>query len=191
MHEITFSGMSKSYSGVPALQDVGLRLTSGRVHALMGENGAGKSTLIKLIAGVVPADRMKCEKDGQEIPLRDAGDAQRAGFRFIHQELNIVPQVSVAENILLGKDYPRRFGLAVDWGQVRAQARAALDRLGATHIDPRAQAADLPAGDKMLIKIAAALVSGGPSPDLYVLDEPTAALTGEEFRHAFRGDRTA
>lgn len=183
MQRLTFKNMSKAYGGVPALSNVTLALTGGRVHALMGENGAGKSTLIKVIAGVVPADSLAVEKDGVTLPLKSAQDAQKANFRFIHQELNIVPQVSVAENILLGRNLPRRFGLAVNWPVVRAQAQAALTSLGADHIDVRMLAGDLSAGDQMLIKIAAALVSDPDTDqqaDLYVLDEPTAALTGEE-----------
>lgn len=186
MQSLTFSGMSKAYGSVPALADVTLQLTAGRVHALMGENGAGKSTLIKLIAGVVSADGVEVEKDGQVIELRNAQDAHDAGFRFIHQELNIVPQVSVAENILLGRDLPLRFGLAVNWASVRTQAQTALAFLGATHIDVSMLAGDLPAGDKMLMKIAAALVAAdGTDAVLYVLDEPTAALTGEESEMLF------
>ena len=190
MTRLTFHHMSKAYDGVPALQDVTLTLTGGRVHALMGENGAGKSTLIKLIAGVVRADSLSVDRDGAVVPLSSASDAHRAGFRFIHQELNIVPQISVAENILLGHRFPRRFGLAVDWRALRAKARAALAYLGAGQIDVKARAGDLPAGEKMLIKIAAALVSdgdgdGNTAPVLYVLDEPTAALTGEESEMLF------
>ena len=179
MLSLTFTHMSKAYCGVPALKDVSLTLMGGRVHALMGENGAGKSTLIKLIAGVVPADSMTVEKDGNAISLVNAQDAQAANFRFIHQELNIVPQISVAENILLGRRFPRRFGLAVDWPSVRERARAALRFLGADHIDVRQLAGDFTAGDQMLIKIAAALVTDPDTDaraDLYVLDEPTAAL---------------
>jgi ribose transport system ATP-binding protein len=183
MQRLTFKSMSKAYHGVPALVDVTLALRAGRVHALMGENGAGKSTLIKLIAGVVAADRLVVEIDDAVVPLASAQDAQAANFRFIHQELNIVPQVSVAENILLGRDLPRRFGGAIRWDLVRAQAQAALAMLGADHIDVRMLAGDLSAGDKMLVKIAAALVSD-PKRDqravLYVLDEPTAALTAAE-----------
>ena len=188
MDSLTFQNMSKAYGGVPALQDVTLALKGGRVHALMGENGAGKSTLIKCIAGVVRADDMRVEKDGHAIPLASAQDAQAADFRFIHQELNIVPQVSVAENILLGRRFPRRFGLAVNWPVVRARARAALMFLGADHIDVKALAGDLSPGDQMLIKIAAALVTDPKTDhqaDLYVLDEPTAALTGEESELLF------
>lgn len=186
MQTLTFSKMSKAYGGVPALSDVTLRLRAGRVHALMGENGAGKSTLIKLIAGVVPADGLVVEKDGRTLPLANAQDAHDAGFRFIHQELNIVPQVSVAENILIGHDLPRRWGVAVDWPRVRAAAAEALAYLGADHIRVTALAGDLPAGDRMLVKIAAALVAARDEPAaLYVLDEPTAALTGAESEMLF------
>lgn len=188
MQTLTFTNVSKAYNAVPALRDVSLSLEGGRVHALMGENGAGKSTLIKLMAGVIPADSLHVEKDGKPLALTSAQDAQTAGFRFIHQELNIVPQVSVAENILLGRRFPRRFGLAVDWPEVNARAHAALAFLGADHIDVTALAGDLSAGDQMLIKIAAAFASDPASnlqADLYVLDEPTAALTGEESEMLF------
>ena len=178
--------MSKAFGGVSALADVTLNLSGGRVHALMGENGAGKSTLIKLIAGVLKADSMSVEKNGQPLSVNDARDAHEAGFRFIHQELNIIPQVSVAENVLLGRDLPRKFGLAVDWNKVKTLAKDALAFLGATHIDVTVPAGDLPACDKMMMKIAAALVSAEQSePVLYVLDEPTAALTGEESEKLF------
>jgi ribose transport system ATP-binding protein len=178
--------MSKAFGGLPALADVTLNLSSGRVHALMGENGAGKSTLIKLIAGVLKPDSISVSMNGSPLPLNNAQDAHEAGFRFIHQELNIVPQVSVAENIMLGRDLPRRFGFAVDWNKVQAQAEEALAFLGATHIDVTLPAGDLPAGDKMMMKIAAAFVFADQNePVLYVLDEPTAALTGKESEMLF------
>jgi len=186
MHRLTFKNMSKAYNGVLALSDVTLDLTGGRAHALMGENGAGKSTLIKLIAGVTAADRLDVEKDGRAVPLRSAQDARAAKFRFIHQELNIVPQVSVAENILLGHRLPRFWGMWINWSVVRARAQAALSELGVHHIDVRSLAGDLSAGDQMLIKIAAALVSDADQQaELYVLDEPTAALTGDEAELLF------
>lgn len=188
MHRLDFCHMRKSYGAAIALDGVNLSLTGGQVHALMGENGAGKSTLIKLLAGVVPADEMVVRINGADVPLASAQDAQRAGFRFIHQELNIVPQVSVAENMLLGRTLPRRFGVAVDWRQVRARAREALDFLGADHIDVRKLAGDLSNGDRMLMKIASAFVTDAATNEraiLYVLDEPTAALTSAESELLF------
>jgi ribose transport system ATP-binding protein len=187
MHALGFQGLTKAYGGAPALSDVSLTLLPGRVHALMGENGAGKSTLIKLIAGVVPADRMMVLRDGKTVTLRCAADAAKAGFRFIHQELNIVPQLSVAENVLLGHAAPRRFGAFIDWRLLEAKAQEALAFLGADHIDLRQQAGALATGDRMLARIASALVAdaGSPEPCLYVLDEPTAALTAAESTKLF------
>ncbi len=188
MYRLEFRNMSKAYGAAKALDGVDLSLVGGQVHALMGENGAGKSTLIKLLAGVVPADAITAKIDDTDVALTSAQNAQRAGFRFIHQELNIVPQVTVAENMLLGRTFPCHFGLAVDWRKVQARAREALAFLGADHIDVRALAGDLNTGDRMLMKIAAAFVSD-PVTDkravLYVLDEPTAALTNAESEMLF------
>ena len=187
MQTLCFQGLTKAYGGVPALSDVTLSLSSGRVHALMGENGAGKSTLIKLIAGVVAADRMTVSRDGVGVPLRSSAEATRAGFRFIHQELKIVPQLSVAENVLLGHPAPRRFGAFIDWRSLQDKAASALSFLGADHIDVRLQAGSLATGDRMLTRIASALVAdaGSPEPCLYVFDEPTAALTESESNKLF------
>ena len=188
MRRLEFRNMCKAYGAAKALDAVDLSLEGGQVHALMGENGAGKSTLIKLLAGVVPADRLTAMVDDTDIALISAQDAQRAGFRFIHQELNIVPQISVAENMLLGRTFPRRFGFAVDWRQVHERAREALAFLGVDHIDVGVLAGELNTGDRMLMKIAAAFVSDPVSDEralLYVLDEPTAALTNAESKLLF------
>lgn len=184
---LSFNGLRKSYGGAPALSDVSLTLLPGRVHALVGENGAGKSTLIKLIAGVVPADTMTVTKDGAPITLNSAGDALAAGFRFIHQELNIVPQLSVAENILLGQPGATRYGLFVDWKALSQKANSALAELGIDDIDVRVHAGGLGVGDQMLVKIASALVrdEGAEAPGLYVFDEPTAALSDTESEKLF------
>ena len=182
-----FAGLSKRYGPATVLDDVTLRLEPGRVHALMGENGAGKSTFIKLLAGVVSADAMTVRKGGDEVPLRSAADAAAAGFRFIHQELNIIPQLSVAENILLGQDMPVRAGLLVNWTELARRAKQALAALGVEHINVRRHAGALGTGDRMLIKIASALVShdGETAPCLYVFDEPTAALNEAESEKLF------
>ena len=184
---LEFSGLTKRYGSVTVLSNVSLHLRPGRVHGLMGENGAGKSTLIKLIAGVVPADAMAVRKDGAAIHLTSPADATAAGFRIIHQELNLVPQLSVAENILLGQPLPRRFGVLVDWPDLARRAQAALAELGIVKIDVRQQAGRLSLGDRMLVKIAAALVrhEGEVAPCLYVLDEPTAALAEAEAELLF------
>ncbi len=187
MNLVSLRNLSKSYAGMAALKGVDLDLKAGEIHALMGENGAGKSTLIKLVAGVLRADSMAVAIDGVAVPVTSPGDAQAAGFRFIHQELNIVPQLSVAENILLGHRFPRRFGLAVDWRRLQGRAASALAQLGVDHIRPDSRAGRLPAGDQMLISIASALVAEtGSDAVLYVLDEPTASLTTAESDKLFK-----
>lgn len=153
----------------------------------MGENGAGKSTVIKLIAGVIAADSLTLRKNGKEIPLRSASDAAAAGFRIIHQELNLVPQLSVAENILLGQPVPNRLGFLVNWPEMARRAKTALGELGVETIDVTQHAGNLSTGDRMLVKIAWALVrnEGEKAPCLYVLDEPTAALSEAEAEKLF------
>ncbi|EYD75043.1 hypothetical protein Rumeso_03371 [Rubellimicrobium mesophilum DSM 19309] len=178
--------LHKSYGGAPVLSGVSLDLRAGEVHALMGENGAGKSTLIRILAGVTVADRVEARLDGASLGLGTPAEADRAGFRFVHQELNIVPALSVAENIFLGHPMPRRFGAAVDWKRLNARAAEALARFGVRHIDPRAKAGRLGVGDRMLIRLASMLVGGASPARLFVLDEPTAALTHAESDRLFR-----
>ena len=188
--EMTFlrlENVDKSYGGAIALSGARLEIAAGEVHALMGENGAGKSTIIKILAGVTNADSIDMFLEDVPANVANTQDAFDHGFRFIHQELNIVRQLSVAENIILGRRYPSRFGIAVDWAKLNQRADAALNRLQVTHIDTRQKMARLSTGDQMLVKIASLLVAGdGRAPRLYVMDEPTAALTGEESEKLFQ-----
>lgn len=176
-------GVSKAYAGVPALSGADLVVAPGEIHALLGENGAGKSTLIKILAGVVAPDRASIAIDGAPVDIADAAAAYALGLRFIHQEFNVVPTLSVAENIFMGRRYPRRAGVLVDWARLNAAAGRALARLGIDHINPRQGLGDLALGDQMLVRIAAALLDDAR---LYVMDEPTAALTREESERLFR-----
>ena len=186
MHKLTLKNVSKAFNGVPALNDVSITLLSGRTHALMGENGAGKSTLIKLLAGVINADSMSIFRDEEPVTIKNTIDAASVGLRFIHQELNLVPEISIAENILLSKDLPTLFGIKIDWAKVYRRAEMALEFLGATHINVKSQAGDLASGDKMLVMIASAfVVEEETTPYLYVFDEPTAALTDQESKMLF------
>ena len=186
MHKLTLNNVSKAFNGVPALNDVSITLLSGRTHALMGENGAGKSTLIKLLAGVINADSMSIFRDKEPVRITNTIDATSAGFRFIHQELNLVPEISIAENILLSKHLPTLFGIKIDWAKVYLRAELALEFLGVTHINVKSQAGVLTSGDKMLVMIASAFVAEQEaSPYLYVFDEPTAALTDQESEMLF------
>ncbi|MBW4436781.1 MAG: sugar ABC transporter ATP-binding protein [Pleurocapsa minor GSE-CHR-MK-17-07R] len=182
-------GATKEFGATLALEDASLTLRAGEVHALMGENGAGKSTLIKVMAGVTHADAVAYRMDGRPVHIGGAADAFRLGLRFIHQELNIVPQLSVAENMHMGQRYPRRLGMFVHWGELYRRSQQVLDTLGVGYISPRAIIARLSAGDQMLAKIASAFMpdAGDASRParVYVLDEPTAALTGEEAERLF------
>lgn len=176
------AGAAKAYAGIPALRGADLTIARGEIHALMGENGAGKSTLIKILAGVVAPDTASIVVDGRAVTIDSARDAYRLGLRFIHQEFNVVPTLSVAENIFMGRRYPRRAGLLVDWARLNAEAQRALARLRIDHIDPRRTLGDLSLGDQMLVRISAALLDDAR---LYVMDEPTAALTRDESERLF------
>jgi ribose transport system ATP-binding protein len=183
---LTLRDVSKSYGHVPVLRGVNLVIEAGEIHALMGENGAGKSTLIKILAGVVAPDRAEIIVDDRSVIIDSPATAHRLGLRFIHQEMNVVPALSVAENIFVGRRYPTRAGIFVDWRRLEAVARDALARLGITHIDPRAPVGRLSVGDRMLVRISSAFLSEPDAPArLYILDEPTAALTAEEAERLF------
>ncbi len=186
MPQLSLHGVVKTYGQTRALDSAGLDLRGGEIHALMGENGAGKSTLIRILAGLELPDAGQITFDGAAVCLTSPAAAEGLGLRFLHQELQIVPALSVAENMHLAHPYPSfGFGL-VNWRALHAVTLAALDRLGVTHIDPTATMADLGPGDQMLTRIAATLIdTQGPRPWAYVLDEPTAALTGAEAERLF------
>jgi ribose transport system ATP-binding protein len=184
---LSLDNVQKAYAGVPALRHVALTIEAGEIHALMGENGAGKSTLIKILAGVVAPDAADIRIDGRPVTIGSPKEAHRLGFRFIHQEFNVVPALSVAENIFMGRRYPRRAGVLVNWRKLNATAREALETLGITHIDPRQRMARLSPGDQMLVRLSSAFLSEPDAPArLYVMDEPTAALTRDESERLFR-----
>ncbi|WP_131740568.1 sugar ABC transporter ATP-binding protein [Actinomadura roseirufa] len=168
-------GIEKSYHGNPVLRGVSLTLGAGRVHVLAGENGAGKSTLIKILTGVERADRGAVLLDGEPVALAGPRDAGDRGLAVVHQELSLVPELTVADNILLGREPRRRTG-RLDRRRARTLAVEALARIGAD-LDPDARIASLGTGRRQLVEIARALAG---RPRLLVLDEPTAALSGEE-----------
>jgi ABC-type sugar transport system ATPase subunit len=185
MSILTLDHISRRFGAVQALDGVSLSLQSGEVHALMGENGAGKSTLIRLLAGLDRPDAGRMTLDGSPLPPGAPAAMRAAGLRFIHQELHPVPGLSVAENMHLDHPYPRRLGL-VDWRALNRAAAAALGRLGLDRLDPRRPMSDLGAGDQMLVRIAATLIADTGRPAwLYVMDEPTAAVTNAEAARLF------
>ena len=172
---LRMEGVSKSYGGVRALDSADLTILAGRVHAILGENGAGKSTLIKVLAGVVAPDSGRISIEGREVAFPSPAAAQAAGIAVIFQELSLIPELSVADNILINQP-PKRLGL-IDRGRQREMAEAALARAGATDIHPRTPVKDLPLSRRQMVEIAKALAR---NPRLLILDEATSALTAAD-----------
>src|SRR5438093_1325331 len=173
--------ISKSFPGVRALQDVSLEVRAGEVHAIVGENGAGKSTLMRILGGIYPRDAGEILLHGAHVEIGSPTQARQLGITMIHQELNQVPALSVAENIFLGRE-PRRPPGLVDWDQMYARAGRLLAGLGLS-IDPRRRVGTLTVAEQQLVEIAKALSADA---GLVVMDEPTAALTVEETERLFR-----
>jgi len=173
-------GISKSFGGVQALRDVDFSLYAGEIHGLVGENGAGKSTMMKIIAGVHHGYEGAMKIDGREVHFRSARDALDAGIGMVHQELSIVPDLSVAENVFLGTQPVTAVG-TVDWARMVRESREHLSRLG-IDVDPRTRIGDLPIGLQQLIEIARVLSSGAR---IIILDEPTSALSPPEVERLF------
>jgi ABC-type sugar transport system ATPase subunit len=172
---LEMTGISKRFPGVQALAGVDLRVLRGEIHAVVGENGAGKSTLMKILAGAYHADAGTIQLDGRAVTFGSPHEAQAMGIGMVYQELNLVPDLSVAENIFLGRQPVRRFGW-VERGRLRTAARALLDTLGAP-LDPDALIRDLSVGQRQMVEVAKAY---SMDPGILVLDEPTSALTEHE-----------
>ena len=170
-------GLHKEYAGVVAVDDVDLTVGVGEIVGLVGKNGAGKSSLIKMVTGVVPADRGEIRLAGTEVRVHGPATAHRNGIAAVHQELNVVRGLSVAENLALGAGYPHRAGLLVDWRGLRRRAARSLAEVGLSTVDPRADVADLSPVQQRLVMIAIALVH---QPRVLILDEPTASFTDRE-----------
>jgi ABC-type sugar transport system ATPase subunit len=177
---LTFSGITKRFPGVLALDGVGFAVERGTCHALIGENGAGKSTLGKILAGVHTADSGEIRLDGRVIHPTTPLLARQLGIAMVHQELAFCPNLSVAENLCLG-DLPRRRGF-VDRSALRTRARAMLAAIGAD-IDPATIIGTLSTGREQLVQIAAAVGTGA---QVIVMDEPTSSLSAAETADLFR-----
>ena len=172
-------GIGKLFPGVEALAGVDFALRSGSVHAIVGENGAGKSTLMKILNGVYAPSSGSIEISGQVVTLRKPVDAQRHGIQMVYQELNLAPDLTVAENIFLGR-MPHKFGF-VQKKQLHAAAAARLAELGA-NIAPDKLTGDLSISQQQLVEIAKAYAA---SPRMIVLDEPTSSLSEHEAAALF------
>ena len=172
--------VSKSFGVVAAVQGVSFPLHAGEVHALVGENGAGKSTIVKMLAGVHRPDSGQIEIDGQPVELNSPADAKAAGIAVIYQEPTLFPDLSVAENIAMGRQPLARFG-AIDRAAVNREAVRLFTRLGVS-IEPTRPARGLSIADQQIVEIAKALSSEAR---IVVMDEPTAALSGAEVDRLF------
>ncbi|GAA1851848.1 sugar ABC transporter ATP-binding protein [Asanoa iriomotensis] len=177
---LALRGVSKSFGAVAALRDVDLDLVTGEAHALVGENGAGKSTLVKILAGVHPPDTGTILLDGGPVTFGGPADARAAGIAVIYQEPTLFPDLSVAENIFMGRQ-PLRSLRRIDTAAMRARTRELFDRLG-VRLDPDRPARGLSIADQQLVEIAKALSTNAR---LLVMDEPTAALSGVEVERLF------
>ncbi|MET0722795.1 MAG: ATP-binding cassette domain-containing protein, partial [Tardiphaga sp.] len=165
-------GVSKSFAGVQALRDVNFAVEPGQIHALVGENGAGKSTLMKVLSGVYPRGSYEGTTvfDGDERSFRDINDSEALGIIIIHQELALIPLMSIAENIFLSH-LPKRFGV-IDRDAVHRRTRELLSQVGLRE-QPDTLVTDLGVGKQQLVEIAKAL---SKRVRLLILDEPTASL---------------
>jgi ribose transport system ATP-binding protein len=179
---ISVSRLSKRFPGVRALHEVQFELMAGEVHALMGENGAGKSTLMKILAGVYTRDSGDIVYDGQTVAFQSPREAQAAGIGIIHQELQLMNHLSVAQNMFIGREPRGRFGVFLDEDRLNAKAREILERMH-VRLDPRALVGTLTVAKQQMVEIAKALSFDSR---VLIMDEPTSALNDTEIAELFR-----
>ncbi|KGT87099.1 sugar ABC transporter ATP-binding protein [Erwinia typographi] len=178
---LQLQGIDKSFPGVKALSGAGLSVYPGRVMALVGENGAGKSTMMKVMTGIYPRDAGTITWLGNEVFFAGPKASQEAGIGIIHQELNLIPQLSIAENIFLGREFVNRFG-RIQWHKMHAEADVLLKRLNLRFSSHRL-VGELSIGDQQMVEIAKVL---SYQSKVIVMDEPTDALTDTETASLFR-----
>ncbi|MCB4207907.1 sugar ABC transporter ATP-binding protein [Arthrobacter sp. UM1] len=177
---LAMRGITKTFPGVKALSDVNLSVRRGEIHAICGENGAGKSTLMKVLSGVYPFGTYEGDVvfEGEVQRFKDIRSSEAAGIVIIHQELALIPQLSIAENIFLGNEVRGRFG-GIDWKAVNIKAIELMRRVGLNE-DPTTPVSEIGVGKQQLVEIAKAL---SKDVKLLVLDEPTAALNETDSQH--------
>jgi rhamnose transport system ATP-binding protein len=172
----------KSFSGVHALEDAGIELLPGEIHALIGENGAGKSTLVKVVTGVHQPNSGSITFQGEPVSFHDTRSAQQQGIAAIYQDLNLFPDLNIAENIFMGHMPVNPKNLAVDWKQMYQEAERILHSLG-VDLDPRSQLFGLSIAQQQMVEIAKALSLHAK---ILIMDEPTSTLTLRETEELFR-----
>ncbi|MGO4790045.1 sugar ABC transporter ATP-binding protein [Paenibacillus sp. 2KB_20] len=179
---IQMEGITKGFPGVLALNNCRFELLRGEVHALMGENGAGKSTMMKILTGVYQKDAGTITYKGQPVELTNPKAAQDAGISMIHQELNLAPDLTVAQNIFIGREPRRKLRLFLDEHALNRQVKELFERMG-LDMDPSIKVSELTVAKQQMVEIAKAL---SYSADVLVMDEPTAALSETEIEDLFR-----
>jgi ribose transport system ATP-binding protein len=172
--------ITKKYSGVTALDQVFLELHEGKVNAIIGENGAGKSTLMKILSGVYSDYEGRIILKGKPVYFENTRQAQASGIAIIHQELNLIPYLSITENIFLGRELTNTFGM-LDKKQMQKQTKAILERLK-LHVDPDTPIASLKVGQQQVVEIAKALLFDA---EVIIMDEPTSAISESEVEILF------
>lgn len=178
---LQMQGISKSFPGVQALTSVDFTVASGEIHALVGENGAGKSTLMKILTGALLQDEGQISLRGQAVAINNPGDAQRLGISMIHQELSLIPHLTVGQNIYLGREPRTSLRAVIDWKRFYAQAQVLLDQLN-LKVDARDSVQDLSIAERQMVEVAKALSFEA---DLIAMDEPTSSLTDKETEVLF------
>lgn len=179
---LLMEGIDKTFPGVRALDQARFELRAGEVHALVGENGAGKSTLMKVLAGVYSKDGGRILYQGKEVEIPNPRAAQNLGISMIHQELNLMPHLTLAQNVFIGREPRQGMRFMLDEGQINAQTQALFDSMH-LKLDPRTRVADLTVATQQMVEIAKALSFNS---QVLIMDEPTAALTEAEIEELFR-----
>lgn len=182
---LSAEGISKRFGGVIALDDASFSCEPGEIHALLGGNGAGKSTMVKVLCGVQPPDAGTVILKDEEVHFHNPAEASANGIVPVFQELSLIPDLTVAENLFMGRE-PRRFGL-IDGRAMRRQAISLLAKLNFPRIDPGATVRDLPLAERQLVEIAKAI---SRDPDVLILDEATSALGLREVDAVFTALRS-
>src|SRR5437764_975898 len=179
---VDMDGISKDFPGVQALRSCRFELRRGEIHALVGENGAGKSTLMKILAGVYRRDAGRIRLGGADVDITTPRAAQQLGISIIHQELSLMPHLTAAQNIFIGREPRGRIPFVIDESKLNEQARALFKSLN-LKVDPQAKVGKLSVAQQQMVEIAKAL---SYSAQVLIMDEPTATLTDTEIDELFR-----
>lgn len=177
---LEMNGICKQFPGVKALDNVSLKIRKGEIHALVGANGAGKSTLMKILAGIFPQDKGDIYLFGKKVTINNSSHAQRLGISIVFQELNVIPHLSVLENIFLNRESIKT-GIFYDWKAMERQVYKIMEELG-VEFEPHQKIKDMPIANQQMVEITKA-VSAGAS--IIILDEPTSSLSAKEVEKLF------